>query len=158
MALLLFPLDTVLEWELNYRHFDIRNIGGDWMVELVERASDFEIRRPEVRTPPASGRRSTRKNCESFSKSNIMLCWLAVGVPNPSCVAYVYARITMITYACSRSCSPCQSSVDYGNTKRPSMHFNYLARLCCSWLSVGKRAEFPMGEISIETKFTKNKK
>ena len=41
----------------------------------------------------------------------------------------------MITYACERSCSPCQSSVDlrkhkkiqqslvdYGNRKRPSMH------------------------------------
>ena len=29
----------------------------------------------------------------------------------------------MITYARSRSCSSCQSSVDYGNTKRPGMHF-----------------------------------
>ena len=33
------------------------------------------------------------------------------------------ARIRMITYARQRSCSPCQCSVDYGNTKRPRMQF-----------------------------------
>ena len=33
-----------------------------------------------------------------------------------------YARIRMITYARYRSCGPCPSSVDYGNTKRPSTH------------------------------------
>ena len=59
------------------------------------------------------------KNGDSCFESKL-LCWLALGVANPPCV---YSRLNMIPYARSRSCSPCQSSVDYDNTKRPSMHF-----------------------------------
>ena len=40
---------------------------------------------------------------------------------------YVYARIRNTMYARSRSCNPCQSGVDYGNTKITSMHL-YLRR------------------------------
>ena len=60
-----------------------------------------------------------KKKTVSFSESK-MLCRLAVGCAQPLCV---YARMRIITYARLRSCSPCQNSVDYGNTKRPSMHF-----------------------------------
>ena len=58
---------------------------------------------------------STRTICESFSESN-MLCWLVVNVLKPLCVC---ACIKMITYARLWSC---QSSMDYGNMKRPSMY------------------------------------
>ena len=44
-----------------------------------------------------------------------------------------------------RSCSPCQSSVDYGNTKTPSMH----RRLGSATLSQLAFPEFPMGEIPL---------
>ena len=40
----------------------------------------LEIQRPEVRTPPASG--AQEKIVRFFSEWK-MLCWLAVGVPNP---------------------------------------------------------------------------
>ena len=41
----------------------------------------------------------------------------------PPCVyIIIYSRIRKITYARNRSCSPRQSSVGYGNAKRPSMH------------------------------------
>ena len=58
----------------------------------------------------------------NFSESKI-LCWLTVCVSNPS---VLYAHIRMIMYTRSRSCSPCQSLVDYGNTKRLSMHFFFI--------------------------------
>ena len=45
----------------------------------------------------------------------------------PPCV--LYARTRMITCARQKSCSPCQSSVDYGNTTRPSMHGKIIAEL-----------------------------
>ena len=69
--------------------------------------------------------RSTRKM--EFLRVKIMLCRLAVSVPNP-CV-YIYTRTRIMTYARSRSCSPCQSSVDYENTKRPSMNGKTIAEL-----------------------------
>ena len=40
--------------------------------------------------------RSTRKICESFSESKV-LCWLAIGVPNPR--VYIHTRMRIITYA-----------------------------------------------------------
>ena len=61
----------------------------DGMAQLVERRA----RDPKTRS--SNPVRSTRKNCESFSKST--MCWLAVGVLNPMCI---YACIRMITYEC----------------------------------------------------------
>ena len=78
------------------------------------RASDlwfYDISDPSMN--PVSVR-SKRNICESFRVKNMMLCWLAVGVPNP-CM-YVYTCVRMIMNACKRSCSPCQSLVDYENT------------------------------------------
>ena len=31
----------------------------------------------------------------------------------------------------------------------PACRVGWLARLCCSWLSLGKQLEFPMGEIQM---------
>ena len=56
---------------------------------------------------PPSG--AQEKCVRVFPESKLMLCWLAVSVPQP---------LRMITYARKKSCSPCQSSVDYGNTKQ----------------------------------------
>ena len=45
-------------------------------------------------------------------------CRLSYGVRTPPCaIAWIY-----ICAHVKKSCSPCQSSVDYGNTKTPSMH------------------------------------
>ena len=87
-----------------------------------------------------------------------------VGVPNTR--AYTAARIRMITYACYRSCCPCQSSLEYGNTKRPSAHFiinkGWVERLCCSWLSLGKATrisppgKMPLGQQSVQIQNTKD--
>ena len=60
--------------------------------------------------------------------------------PQPPCVYMTLTR--MITYGWYRSCSPCQSSVDNGNMKRHSMHWNAIAELVlrttclqvCEWM------------------------
>ena len=56
-----------------------------------------------------------------FQVKNVVLthCQCA----QPLCVLLYYARIRMITYAHEGSCSPYHRSLDYGNMKRPSMHF-----------------------------------
>ena len=59
--------------------------------QLVER----RIRDPKIEGSKPACIRSTRKMCEFFRFKKI-LCWLAVGVPNPPCVL---ARIIIITYA-----------------------------------------------------------
>ena len=48
------------------------------------------------------------------------------------------------------SCGPCQSSVDYGNTKTPSMHSRLgSATLSQLAFSEEKQPEFPIGEIPL---------
>ena len=61
--------------------------------------------------------------------------------------------------ASKRSCGPCQSSVDYGNTKTPSMH----SRLGSSTLSQmafprGDNPNFPWGKFHWENTVAKSKK
>ena len=54
-----------------------------------------------------------------FPSQTVMLSWLAVGVPIPR--VYTHAIERSRTHV-KRSCSPRQSLVEYGKTKRPSMH------------------------------------
>ena len=56
-----------------------------------------------------------------------------------------------------RSRSPCQSSVDYGNTKTPSMHRRLGSATPYRWLSPGKatrisRRRIPKGTIQLKKK------
>ena len=91
---------------------DVALTTGDGVAQLVERRT----RDPKDRgSNPVRG---TRKNCEFFRVRNIVLT--RCRCVQPPCV---YAHTRMITgYARYISCSPCQSSVDYENTKRSSMH------------------------------------
>ena len=96
-----------------------------------------------------------KKICESFSESK-MVCWLAVtSVPfTPVCIQ---SCIRLITYARYLKIHvvhvTCQSLVDYGNLKGPSMYFiinwdqlgSAAVAACFPW---GKQHEFPMGKKS----------
>ena len=78
-----------------------------------------EIQRPEIRTP--SGAQVTFVRVFPSQKC----CAHSLSVcPTPPCE---HARIRMITYA-RRPCRPCQSSVDYGNTKK-TQHVGLLVGL-----------------------------
>ena len=81
-----------------------------WRGDSIFIEHRLEIQRPEVRTPV----RSTRTICGSFSVSKCCADSLSVC---PTLVCINYSRIRMTTYARLRSCSPCQSLVDYGNMK-----------------------------------------
>ena len=62
--------------------------------------------------------RSTKKrwSCSELNR----LCWLAVIVPQPPCIH----RHAKAMCEPERSCGPCQSLVDYGNTKITTMHLH----------------------------------
>ena len=87
------------------------------LLYIFDRMLSAQLVKRRTRDPKTQGSnpiRSTRKSysIESFSESkcadSLSMC------PTPC--------IRMITYAHKRSCSPCPSSVDYENTKGPSMH------------------------------------
>ena len=86
---------------------------GDGVAQWVEHRT--RIQRPKVLIPV----RSTTEKCDFFRVKNVVLT-RRVGVTNP---LWVYTCTRMITCARYRSCSPCQSSVDYGNTQRSSTHW-----------------------------------
>ena len=89
---------------------------GDGVAQLVERRTRGSMTSvTPVRTPLGAPETFVKKKIQV---KNVVLtrCRCA----HPPCVD---ARIRMITYARRRSCSLCQSSVDYGNTERSSMHF-----------------------------------
>ena len=76
-------------------------------------------------------------------------CRLSYGVRTP----LVCNRMHLFLCAGSRSRSPCQSLVDYGNTETTSMHCR-LGRFCHSWLSLGKATRIshsrnPTGTIQL---------
>ena len=51
--------------------------------------------------------------------------------------------------ACYRSCSPCQSLVDYGNIKTPSMHHRLGSTTVTVGFPQGKQPKFSMREIPV---------
>ena len=81
-----------------------------WRGGSVGRASDSRSKDPRFK--PCQEHK--KKLWELFRAKNVVLTRCRCAQP-----ACVYARVRMITYVRSRSCSPCQSSVEYGNTKRP---------------------------------------
>ena len=102
---------------------------GDGVAQLVERWT---------RNPKDWGSnpvRSTGNICEFSAESK--MCWLAVGVPNLRVYICTHKNYHVRTIKILL-CSPCQSSVDYGNTKRPSMHWKVIAELALrtTWLEL----------------------
>ena len=67
----------------------------------------------------------TKPGCKRFR---------SVGVPKPR--AYIHTQEWLRTHDKDPVCSPCQSLVDYGNMKRPSMHWKLIAELALrtTWL------------------------
>ena len=95
-----------------YRHACCTVSGpAGWWVGSVFRALDWRSK--------GQGFESHQEHKNNFFSESKRLYWLAVSVPNPLCV---YACIWKTMYAHYRSCSPCQSSVDYGNMKITSMN------------------------------------
>ena len=87
------------------------SVFGSWGVWDDMVAQLVECRTQDPKEEGSNPVRSTRKICEFFRVKNVLTrCQCA----QPPCV---YARTRM------RSCSPCQNLVDYGNMKRPSMHW-----------------------------------
>ena len=60
--------------------------------------------------------------------------------------------------ACLRSCAPCQSLMDYGNTKTPSMHCRLNNMTVAAGFPWGKWPKFPMEEILMGQCSCKKKK
>ena len=93
---------------------------GDGVAQLVESDSRSKT---EVRTLSESG---AQEKCVRVSPSQKCCAdSLSLLSPTPVVTSEYDARIRMNTYARYRSCSPCQSYVDYGNTKRPSYYYHY---------------------------------
>ena len=90
----------------------------EWRGGSIGTASDSRSNANGFHDPSSNPVRSTSKTYEFFPSQTCRADSLSV-CPPPPCV---YARIRMITHARYRSCNLCQSSVDYGTTKRPSMH------------------------------------
>ena len=59
----------------------------------------------------------------------------------------VSTQAKQITHARQRSCSPRQKSVHYENIKHPACTVDWVARLCCCWLSREKATQFSHGKI-----------
>ena len=112
----------------------------------VGRASD--LRSKDRRFEPCVCVRSTRKICESFSQSKA-LCWFAVGVPNPHVYthAYSWSRCTHVKDPVVRV----RVWWIMETRKDPAcalISSVWVARLCCSWLSLRKVTQISNGRIS----------
>ena len=73
-----------------------------------------------------------------FSPRVNLKCRLSYGIHTPLCA------ITC-TYIC-----PCQSLVDYGNTKAPCMQRTLGSKTVTAGFPMGRQPEFPMGEIPLQ--------
>ena len=68
-------------------------------------------------------------------------CRLSFGVRTSLCAIACIKRFR----ACWRFCSPCQSSVEYGNTQTASSTVGWIARPSHRWLSLGKATRISHG-------------
>ena len=84
---------------------------GGGVAQLVERRTRY----PMTRGSNPSG---AQEKIVSFSEEK-MLCWLVVVVPNPPVCIRTHKNYHVRTLKIH-----VQSLVDYGNTKRPSMHLS----------------------------------
>ena len=91
-----------------------------WWGRSIGIASDWRFY--DISDPSSNPVRSTRKFVSPPPPKSKMLCWLAVVATNPHVYVCMYTHAWSYTHI-KRSCSPHQSSVDYGNMKRPSTHF-----------------------------------
>ena len=103
------PLVILSYWyQLKAQHRSITEFAMGWRSTSIGTASDSRSKGP-VRIP-------SRKKWVFRVKNAVFSLSVC---PTHVCV---YARTRMITHARHRSCSPCQSSKDYQNTKTPSMY------------------------------------
>ena len=95
-----------------------------WRGGSIGRASDSKSKGPRFKSRPEHNKNKS----EFFLIQKLCADSLSV-CPTPTCI-HRHKNDHVRTV---RSCSPRQSSVDYGNTKRPSMHWKVELALRTMW-------------------------
>ena len=122
----------LIQWWRFFSHMYSKNTAGGGVAQLVEHQTGKPLK--QIWFPGAT---------QDFSPRINFQCRLSHSVHTPLCTT---ACINICVHI-KRFCSSCQSSVDYGNTKTPSMHCRLGSKTVAAGFPWGKQPGFPMGEI-----------